>query len=413
MIGLAAAMSAWLQVSLVGRVCRRNTALKPHQPLLITIAAMWCLVLVLRATYLDAVMPPADEIGHDWTARQIAQHLVHGEFALATDYFGVGNHGYQFVLGVFYALTHAPMVITRAINGSLGFWAMLTMLETLCRSTGCARVPTWTIAMTAGLPSAAFWTTANLKEGPILWGISMMLSLVTHYDRPLRSRDTLLLPLAGLLTVGLFRPHIAAAWLTGIASAVLICRRRIVTAAVCGVCIIAAFVLLQAAAPKRMDTARDAGFVVMLEESYETRDHIGGSAIQQNQTPIPIASGLLLIFLRPLPYECNDLASVLAGSEVWVISLIVLFGWLRLRGRIRLCEIPLIVASLIALLLLSFFFSYTYNMGLMVRQRLQAFPALIALAAVPYLVSSRQGICGRNPIRPILGKSFALSCGKR
>jgi len=387
-IGIAASLVILSQVMAV-RVCKRNAALARWSPLVAGIVLLWCLVVVLKVTYLDVDLEQGDGYGHERMARSIAAHLANGEFALAMDYFRPGNDGYRFMLGVFYALTDAPPGFTYAINGALGFWGMLALLEILCRSTGCTRVPWWVVVMTVGLPSAVYWTTANMKEGPVLWGICMMLGFGTRVRGPSSRSQSVLLPLAGFLTTAFLRPHIAAAWLGSIATSHLICRKKIVPAVFCGAGIVIAFFLLQIVAPEHMASAQEDGVTAMMSERYEYR-YDGGSAIYRSHPVIPVASGLMLILFRPLPYECEDMRATLAGAEVWLMSSVLLWGWVVRRNYRRALSIPLVVTSLIATIGLSFFFSYMFNMGLMARQRIQVLPAFVVLAAVPFLLSVKR-----------------------
>lgn len=378
-----------LSQALIARACRRNPALARWHLLLAVTGLLWCLVVVLKLRYFDVNMEQGDGLSHEWVGRYVASCLVDGKFALAMDEVRPGNPGYRFILGVFYALTNAPPGCVYAINGVFGFWAMLTLLEILCRSTGCTRVPWWVVAMTVGLPSAVYWTTANMKEGLVLWGICMMLRLAIPGAGRSSPSQRALLPFAGFLTTSFLRPHIAIAWLGAIATSTLVCQKRIAAGILCGAGIFVAFVLLQIIAPEHMASAQEDGVTVMMSETFEGR-HQGGSAIYRSRPVIPVVSGLALVFLRPLPHECRDIRDILAGGEVWVISLVSLWGWLMLRNRRRGLNIPLVVTSIIATVGLSFLFSYTYNMGLMARQRIQVLPALVVLATVPFLISTNR-----------------------
>jgi len=242
-----------------------------------------------------------------------------------------------------------------------------------------------------------FWTIANLKEGPVLWGIAMMLGATVAYPGPSGLRRPIMPAFLGFAVVAFLRPHIAFAWLAAIVAAIAI-HRRDFTAAVLlplgiGLAAVVSFFVLRSANPEITDSFSDYGVVETMEDRYEMHNWRGDTAIQRTGAPIPVVSGLALIFLRPFPYECTDLLALFAGAEAWGLTLLILVGWGRLRQRSDTLGIPLVTTSLIVILFLAFFFSYSYNLGGVVRQRLQVFPAVIALAAVPYMVVVPQ----RNP----------------
>ena len=105
--------------------------------------------------------------------------------------------------------------------------------------------------------------------------------------------------------------------------------------------------------------------------------------------PIPVWTGVVLILFRPWPTEVGSGAELLAGVEVWILALIGGWGWYQLRGKLRHALHPSILIMLFGLLFFGFFFSYMYNMGLMVRQRLMAFPTILYIYAWPYVCKQK------------------------
>ena len=99
-----------------------------------------------------------------------------------------------------------------------------------------------------------------------------------------------------------------------------------------------------------------------------------------------VITGLSLVFLRPFPNEIFNIPSGLAAIEVWFMSAMTCIGWCRLRSRRSAIGEPFMVAVIAAILFMSFFYSYSYNMGLLVRARLHVFPGTIALAGFPHLL---------------------------
>jgi hypothetical protein len=120
----------------------------------------------------------------------------------------------------------------------------------------------------------------------------------------------------------------------------------------------------------------------------------GGSTLTSK--PIPLVSGLELILFRPWPTEVQRVDAFLAGLEVWAMAAFGLLNWTRGYGKIRFRAQLGLLTHVIVLLLLGFFFSYMYNMGLVVRQRLMCFPALLAIYTWPLLVERKPIKTGLN-----------------
>jgi len=394
------AIALWLRL-LIDRACQRTPALCFSQKTLYQLSLLWTAVVLLKLLVIDNIITPLDSNTHELYARIIAEHLNAGEFSQAAWYFGARNKGYRFLVGVFYALTGAPPGVVYGINAALAFWGLLSLLEMCCMVTRCARAPTWLVVLLCASPTALFWTTANLKEGPMLWAICMMLRLSVPAQR-----RNLLLPLLGFAVAAYFRPHIAAAWLAAIGVGVAIREMRVSVAITCAAGVIGAMTALQLFMPNVVEGFLEEGVVSTMEQRYEVRNDIGGSAIQYARgAPIPVLDGLLLILFRPYPTEVFNPASLMSGAEVWLIMTIMITSWFRAPGRLKLMLSPMVMTHLAAILLLSFYFTYLYNMGLMVRQRLQAFPAMLALVALPIMLSYAAKMRNRQVLqRPQLAR---------
>lgn len=381
------AMSILLQWP-AAMVCWRNAALAPWRGVLAMGALLWAWMPAFQ-TYVIHYHISGDWIVHERHARVIAEIIGDGRFADAMEYFGIGSRSYRFLFGVFYAFTGAPEVVTLAINASLAYCGMLTLLHIICRQTRCERVPLWLILMTAFLPSALFWTPNNLKEGLCLWGICMMLRTTLHDPRR-GARESLLRPLVGFSVLAFMRPHFAIAFATAVGLGLLVRARKIKHIVIIGLGAMASLQAFQAWQPALMDEFAEGGVIETMEANYESRNHIGGSAIYHpGGRPIPVVTGLTLIFLRPFPHEISGIAGAIAALEVWFITAICVTGWMKLPSKKQVLLDPFTVTLLAAILFMAFFYSYYYNMGLLVRQRLHVLPAVIALTAIPHLLPRR------------------------
>jgi hypothetical protein len=156
--------------------------------------------------------------------------------------------------------------------------------------------------------------------------------------------------------------------------------------------------LLSYVAPDLFASAMSDGVSATLSERYQTlsaRDAANGSSLTGG-TPIPVVSGLLLVMFRPWPFEVEESHALLVGIEVWAFAAVGFYIWKSTRKRLRLLLHPAIATQIVALLLLSYYFSYMYNMGLVVRQRLMCFPAMLFIYFYPLLAKQGAIVVGKQ-----------------
>ena len=367
-------------------ICSRNVALRPWKNSLRLMAVFWCLFAIFKKAYLDSILLPVDALYHETIAREVAALLREFRFSEAMSYFGIGNQSYRFLLGVFYSVTAAPELITYTVNGALAFWAMLSLLEVMCLHTGCRRLPMIPVFSCMMLPSALLWTTANLKEGPVLWATCMMVYL-TCQNRLSANQPKRGMPLLGMLILGLLRPHIAMLWLVTLSIASMLRSRQRGLVVITGAGALAGMFLLKTAAPQLFDEGMNDGVTASLSSRYERmteNDNLVSHSFV-NVEPKPVLTGLLLIIFRPWPTEVRGVGELLAGLEVWLLASAGLIAWCRLPNKIRQLKHPNVITMVFGLLFFGYFFSYMYNMGLMVRQRLMVYPALLFVYFWPLL----------------------------
>lgn len=381
------AIVAFLQVWVV-RCCARNEALKPWTLYVQFAAFFWCVMAVFKRLYLDEIFPPADALYHEEVARDVAARLGAYRFSEAFGFFGLGNPGYRFILGVFYSLTAAPEWIVYTINGALGFWGMLSLMELLCMHSGCRTLRPVVLFTWLYLPSGLQWTTANLKEGAILWGASMMLYWTLPKGRQALSKRGA--PILGMLALAFLRPHIAIIWMVSINLMSTLRSRRYGLFFLTGGGAVVSLLLLQIIAPD-MFSSSSGGAASSLGQQYEQfseNDNLVSSHFI-GQDPVPVWTGVLLILFRPWPTEVGSAGEMLAGIEVWILAIIGGWGWYNVRGKFRQLTHPSVLVMIFGVLFFGYIFSYMYNMGLAVRQRLMVFPAVLYLYAWPYVCAQR------------------------
>ena len=365
-------------------LCQRYQQCRQMLPFFLIIALAWWSMPLAKIFWLDEVFPPADAIGHEAMARDTASLLDHGNVNDALADVRPGNSGYRFALGVFYFLTRSPEYCTYLLNGMLVFLGSLVLLQALMSCAPLARVSLWMVLLLTATPSALFWTTTNLKEGAMFWCGSVLLA--TSLRREKSTPKMIFLDGLAMMTGLAFRPHIAAGWISAIGIHAFLRDRRFGRALLLVLALAGATQILQIASPTLFEGLVSDGATETMDNFYTTRTNIGGSAIAYaGGSPTPIVSGFILLLARPLPTELFGSLDLLAGIEIWIISGIALFSILRHPNPLSLLKEPPIMVSLIALVFFSIFFTGMYNMGLMVRQRVQILPALLTLAVYPTL----------------------------
>lgn len=372
---------------IVDAVCFRNIALQPHRNWIVVSLFVWCVVTGHRA----GVWIPSlggvggyDGTGHEKIARNVAEQLNSGTVSL-TEMDFLSNEGYRNLLGLFYALTAAPNFLACAFHAMLAFCGLLFTLEAVAIATKQARIPWWFAAYVMLLPTALIFTPCILKEAPALWGIGVLIRFGVSPEHYLKNLTSIITVGLGALTVFLMRPHIGGAWMVAVAASHSISFKKPVFTLVALAGAFGGYLLTMATAemvtPGFSDKVNDVGLVETLDEMT---DHAqGGSAIYRETTPVPFLNGLIFVFLEPNPLYWGNPNYAIVGIEVWFLTIVLIWNWSKMPNKIRLLASPNGLLCIFAILALSFYLGYMYNMGLMVRQRLQVMPALILLASLP------------------------------
>jgi len=321
--------------------CQTNKAMGRSQFLLQGSALLWIGMVFLKWYYLNLILPPADSITHEHFSRIVAQLINDGQFSTLMTYFGIGNRGYQFALGIFYAITGFEEIVVYAVHACLAYWGLLSLLDLYTRHFKADRIPFILILFSVFSPSAMFWSVANMKEGAALWGICMMMRFTLIY-LPSHKGKPQVLATIGFFTIALLRPQVAILWMAGIACGTLARQLKVKMVVTCLVGMVAAIFLIQQLAPGILETIGQKGLVATAEGEYLKRVGKnaagGGAAITfASGRPTPVFSGLILILARPFPTEARNLVGYAASAETWVILCIMVSYWLMVHHN-RSCR---------------------------------------------------------------------------
>lgn len=342
----------------------------------------WALMAEFLATELLDVQP-RDALFHERMGRNFADSIDRSFFESGgligvVEQFRLGNTGYQFLLGLLFWVSDCSRATVNAINAFFGWWGCLLILLACAHRTPTTRVPGYLVLLVMALPTAIFWSGANLKEGLMLWGIGQFLTMGLVHRRPTT------MGIVGSGTLMVMRPHIALIWFSAFAFAATFSSRHRLVGIVAVVGVISAYVVLgdYIGRPEAIQSVE--GTQEFLEENYQNIQRSGGSAIVGER--IPIISGALALFLRPFPWEGHGLRAVLSSLEIWLLTLLIINNWLWIPHWKRyLLHRPEILLALAVCGMFMLLYTYIGNLGLLARQRLQALPALLMLLVIPRL----------------------------
>lgn len=361
----------------VKRLIRTNEPLHRHFFFICISALASALITWYRVIELDEMLAYTDGFSHNIASQAISDKLAFSNLFDTLMEVKPGNSFYQHFVGVIYWIVGPYPEVIFVGSGYLGFIAMVYVLDGLCHE--FPNLPWFGAMMVLMLPTVLFWSSFNLKESPALWSIAVLLrsSILGKRGARLPSPPILLAAFLGLL----LRPHIVICWLAGVMFTRFFNNFNVITAASLLLVMFLGIQLVDILIP---GIKSDFGVTVANAGAASERHAVshGGSAIFGR--PVMFMTGLTLLLFRPYPWEIFSVTSLATALEIWAITLTGIIGWFFCQDRVKLLVKPLVLTSAVALCCLFVPFSYFYNMGLLARQRLQAFPAIVVLAAAPF-----------------------------
>ena len=307
-----------------------------------------------------------------------------------------GNHFYSGLLAVllYFGATVTSML---AFNAFMAFWGSLTLTRLIYsvipeRSSRKEILSLFLIFT----PSVVFWSSSNLKEGLMYWSICQVYAFVAPWscrkDEVYRS----VMFCIGSWVGSCLRPDFIFLW---IVSVVLI---KILQVRFFGFIIILLMISLLSLTPinrvyQRVNIENIEKNIREAEgKLYTLIDRGKASTFDYGETgPILILSGLKNTLFRPFLWNVRNVRAVFTGLEIWTISIGIMFLWFRM-SKLELKHIlrnPAIWSALIVCIPFFFLMTFFPNEGLIARERVQLFPALLALFAIP-IVQRNKGVEG-------------------
>jgi hypothetical protein len=240
------------------------------------------------------------------------------------------------------------------------------------------------------LPSLLYWPSAIGKEAWMMLGLGLAsYGVALLLTRP--PRGALMLAL-GLFGVGLVRPHLGLVVFAGLAAAVFV-RRASRMSPLVPVLRVGAILVVALIGIVLTNQAKSFFGVKSLTQEADTTISSAGAHTEEGgskftpvrvRTPIDVPAATVTVFFRPFPFEAHNTQTLTTAGESLILLGLVALSWPRLRGIPRsLRETPYIAYCLGYLAAFVYAFSSFGNFGILARQRVQAFPVLLVLLALP------------------------------
>lgn len=250
------------------------------------------------------------------------------------------------------------------------------------------------------LPSLLFWPSSIGKEA---W-MTLCLGLGTYGAARLlaRQRGGLLALALGLGGITLVRPHMAAILLAALFVGYLArpySRRSAYgpLAKCLGVIVLVVVGTLLVARAERffgVEGSSQASLTTLLDDTA-ARTQQGGSSFDAEpvKSPLQLPAATVAVLLRPYPWEANNVQSFASSLE----SLLLLgLMWQRRRSLTRLPHLlrrePYVALAVTYTLLFVTAFSSFANFGILTRQRVQVFPFVLILLALPQVAAKAKRV---------------------
>jgi hypothetical protein len=351
---------------------------------------LWMLYAAFSELIADSFMgvPWMDAWYHDYWARQLLEGINRGDWNRFWDHFQTGNHAYHCYITLLY-YTGASIYTPTAINGWLAFWAGLILAYHFGAFCPFPKDRLFLLFWTVFCPSVLFWCTINLKESIMYWAVANVLAVSFVQKGKNYSAPRIVLTGVSILAGAMLRPHIVVGWILAVAGVNILQRGRRILAFGVLLCLPLVFVSMQRIVP--VDTSQEAQEIA--ERHFQTLQRIkdqGSKIASEEDKPVFFFSGFVSAFFRPFPWEVRSVRTVAGSLEVWTMTLLIFFAWYNLKRPERrfILRLPMIRVALLGVLWMCVLLSYYPNEGLMLRQRVQMIPGLLALAVLPASVRS-------------------------
>ncbi|HEX2699146.1 MAG TPA: hypothetical protein VHM89_02950 [Acidimicrobiales bacterium] len=305
----------------------------------------------------------------------------------------VGTGFVKALTGVVYAVIGATRLGGFVVFSWFGFWGLYLFYRAFC--VACPEGDQWRYArLVFLLPSLLFWPSSIGKEA---W-MTLALGMATYGAARIltRARGGFAALAAGGLAMMAVRPHVAIILVVSLVPAYLF-RRPPAGGSILGpvakiggillLGVILAVAVGEASELFGLQDRFDAEAVSQVLERANEQTAVAGSAFGTGSTdfsPSAFPRELMSVLFRPYPWEAGNALAFAASIEgTFLLGLMVVCRG-RLVGAVRsILRTPYVVLCLVYAVLFIYGFSSFANFGVLTRQRVQVFPYLLVLLALP------------------------------
>ena len=318
-----------------------------------------------------------------------------------------GESFYITYQAVIYHLGGTPFSVL-AINAFMAFWGGLALTRFIYSFSSISSQKGMVLPLLLIFtPSVVFWSSANLKEAFSYWAICQVFCFL----RPVTDKKEVVYNFAMLLigtAVGLVvRPHIILFWIFGVFLVIIIQKQYWKYAIV--LVLLAPLMIWQVKIVTGVNLLNFKETKQLLVRGEKFRQHLlsdiavdpstGASTFRYGGNgPVPILSGAKNTLFRPFFWRANNMRSLLTAIEIWTITVGIILSWMRIRSKEWkiIFRNPAIRCAILVCIPFFLFFTYFPNEGLIARQRIQLFPALMVLLAIPLLLRRSRRTSKKN-----------------
>ena len=359
----------------------------------------WAFVLKLAASLARFVVAfgvydgVADASTYHTAGEMLAPMYRKGDFSGDVGRF-IGTGFIKTLTGLVYTVTGSTRLGGFVVFSWMGFWGLYLFYKAFCMA--CPEGDRWRYALLIFLlPSLLFWPSSIGKEA---W-MTLTLGLSAYGAARILARHrggfaVTLLGLAGTVAV---RPHVSVILMASLVAAYLFRRPPVgasllgPVAKLAGVVVLGIALAVAVGQTKELFGVRDAfdaeAVSQVLERARDQTSNAGSAFATERNTdlrPSQFPAALVSVIFRPFPWEAKNPLALVASLEGTLLLVLFVAGRQRVVSAVRsVLRTPYVVLCLCYSVLFVYGFSSFANFGVLTRQRVQLFPFLLVLLALP------------------------------
>ncbi len=368
--------------------------------LVATVAGVAIRYLVVKLVYNDV----ADSGVYSQGATELAKLMKDGVFTTVAPSLETRPPETQrvaLVLSFFYLVTGTSRWAGSIVFAWLAFGGRLMMWRALKRAVPEADDKRYLVFLVF-FPSLVYWPASVGKEalmmlaiGVVSYGVALLLSDKVR-------AGSIIVFVAGVGGLVLIRPHYGALAVMALGVGSLVgtlrgvgggagLRSTFVRVVALGVLLVVAVGVLSQTARFFGEEGTEGGVSGALEKTLN-QTTTGGSSFDPPavDNPAKLPAGVVTVFFRPFVWEADSASTAFAALESLALLVIVVVGWRRLAGGVRLMlRRPYLVYVLTFSSGFIVAFSYIGNFGILARQRTVMLALMLAFLAAPPIAKRR------------------------